>query len=217
MHDLVCELPRILLLRSSPNREPEIPQRDPSAQEEVVVLSLLNAYILPSLANRGGELRDHSLPAPRSRRGGSHLMRRRVLLILATMGLGVLLLGGGVALADTIDGTSGPDDLVGTDKEDVIHGSGGQDYISGLAGPDVLYAGNDTAVGRDGNDRIYGNTGYDMLFGEGGNDTINSAGDREKDVVKCGRGAADTAYVDKIDWVKENCENVFLLVRAGSV
>jgi hypothetical protein len=50
-------------------------------------------------------------------------MRRRALLILATMGLGVLLLGG-VALADTIDGTEGPDDLIGTDKNDVIHGSG---------------------------------------------------------------------------------------------
>jgi hypothetical protein len=51
-------------------------------------------------------------------------MRRRALLTLATMMPGVLLLGGGVALADTINGTSGADDLVGTDKEDVIHASG---------------------------------------------------------------------------------------------
>jgi Ca2+-binding RTX toxin-like protein len=145
-------------------------------------------------------------------------MRRRALLLIASMGLvGVLLLGGGgVALADTIDGTSGADDLVGTDKDDVIHGSGGKDYISGLAAADVLYAGagNDTVVGRDGNDRIYGNTGSDMLFGEEGNDTINSAGDRQRDDVKCGQGDADTAYVDKIDRVKDNCENVFLLVRS---
>ena len=141
-------------------------------------------------------------------------MRRRALLILATMGLGVLLLGG-VALADTIDGTSGPDDLVGTDQADVIHASGGVDYVSGLAGPDLLYAGagNDTMVGRDGNDSIYGNTGSDTLFGNESNDTINSAGDRGKDVVKCGLGDADTAYVDEEDWVKENCENVFLRVR----
>ena len=141
-------------------------------------------------------------------------MRRRALLIMATMGLGVLLLGG-VALANTIDGTSGPDDLIGTDKADVIHGSGGKDYISGLAEADVLYAGagNDTVVGRDGNDRIYGNSGSDTLFGNGGNDTIDSAGDQTRDVVKCGFGDADTAYVDKIDSVKENCENVFLLVR----
>jgi Ca2+-binding RTX toxin-like protein len=143
-------------------------------------------------------------------------MRRRALLIMATMGLGVLLLGG-VALADTIDGTSGPDDLVGTDKDDVIHASGGADYVSGLAAPDLLYAGagNDTVVGRDGNDRIYGNAGSDELFGNHNNDTINSAGDQEKDVVKCGLGKDDTAYVDEIDWVKENCENVYLLVRSG--
>jgi Ca2+-binding RTX toxin-like protein len=134
---------------------------------------------------------------------------------MASMVLGVLLLGG-VALADTIDGTSGADDLVGTDKDDVIHASGGADYLSGLAAPDVLYAGagNDTVVGREGNDRIYGNTGSDELFGEEGNDTIDSAGDGVKDVVKCGQGDADTAYVDKIDWVKKNCENVFLLVRS---
>src|SRR5215204_6251872 len=152
-----------------------------------------------------------------SRRGGSPYMRRRALLIMLSMALGVLLLGGGVALAETIDGTSGPDDLVGTDKADVIHGSGGEDYVSGLAAADVLYAGagNDTVVGREGNDRIYGNAGTDMLFGNQGNDAIY-AGDRVRDVVKCGRGKSDTAYVDKEDWVKENCENVFVRVRAGS-
>jgi Ca2+-binding RTX toxin-like protein len=145
-------------------------------------------------------------------------MRRRALLIMASMGLAVLLLlGGGVALADTIDGTSGADDLVGTDKDDVIHASGGADYVSGLAGPDLLYAGagNDTVVGREGNDHIYGNTGSDTLFGNHSNDTINSAGDGESDAVRCGLGKDDTAYVDKIDRVKENCENVYLLVRTG--
>ena len=146
-------------------------------------------------------------------------MRRRALLIMLSMALGVLLGGGGVALADTIDGTSGPDDLVGTDKADVIHGSGGKDYISGLAAADVLYGGadKDTVVGREGNDRIYGNAGSDMLFGNEGNDTITSFGDRGKDVVKCGQGKKDTAYVDKIDRVKKNCENVFLRVaRSGA-
>jgi Ca2+-binding RTX toxin-like protein len=141
-------------------------------------------------------------------------MRRRALLIMATMMLGVLLVGG-VALADTIDGTTGPDDLVGTDKEDVIHASEGRDYVSGLAAADLLYAGdgNDTVVGRDGNDRIYGNGGSDLLFGNEGNDQINSAGDGGTDVVKCGFGDSDTVYVDKEDRVKKNCEHVFLLVR----
>ena len=144
-------------------------------------------------------------------------MRGRALAIMVSMGLGVLvLLASGVALADTIDGTSGADDLIGTDKDDVIHASGGKDYISGLGGPDVLYAGagNDTVVGREGNDRIYGNTGSDMLLGEEGNDTINSAGDGQRDVVKCGQGDADTAYVDKFDRIKKNCERRFLLVRS---
>jgi hypothetical protein len=31
--------------------------------------------------------------------------------------------------------------------------------------------------------------------------------------VKCGQGDADTAYVDKFDRIKKNCESVFLLVR----
>jgi len=143
-------------------------------------------------------------------------MRGRALLIMVSMGLGVLVLASGVALADTIDGTSGADDLIGTDKDDVIHASGGKDYLSGLGGPDVLYAGagNDTVVGREGNDRIYANMGSDMLFGEEGNDTIDSAGDGQRDVVKCGRGEADTAYVDKFDRIKKNCESVFLLVRS---
>ena len=134
---------------------------------------------------------------------------------MLSMALGVLLLGGGMALADTIDGTSGPDDLVGTDKADVIHASGGKDYLSGLAAADVLYAGagNDTVVGREGNDRIYGNAGSDVLFSNENNDTIYSGGDRGRDVVKCGQGEDDTAYVDKIDQVKNNCEHVFLHVR----
>ena len=178
--------------------------------------------VYTALVSQAGRARRAALRAPflptKRVAQGDLLMRRRALLVIATMGLlgGVLLLGGGVALADTIDGTSGADDLIGTDKDDVIHGSGGKDYISGLGGPDVLYAGagNDTVVGRDGNDRVYGNTGSDMLFGEEGNDTINSAGDRQSDVVKCGQGDADRAYVDRIDRVKDNCENVFLLVRS---
>ena len=143
-------------------------------------------------------------------------MRRRwALLFLATLGLGVMLLGGGgVALADTIDGTSGPDDLVGTDQGDTIHGSGGLDYVSGLAASDLLYggAGNDTVLGREGNDHIYGNPGSDRLFGNLGKDTIYSFGDRGEDVVNCGAGN-DTAFVDEIDRVNKNCETVFLRVR----
>jgi Ca2+-binding RTX toxin-like protein len=140
-------------------------------------------------------------------------MRRRALLILTAMVLGVML-PGGVALAQTIDGTPGPDDLVGTDKDDIIHGSGGIDYVSGLAATDWLYGGadNDTVVGREGNDRIYGNSGFDRLYGNLGKDTI-TAGDAQEDLVNCGEGG-DTAFVDEEDTVYKNCENVF--VERGS-
>jgi serralysin len=140
-------------------------------------------------------------------------MRRRALLILAILGLGVMLLGG-VALADTIEGTNGPDDLVGTDKDDIIGGKGSADYISGLAATDLLYggSGNDTVLGREGNDRVYGNPGSDRLYGNLDTDTINSAADGVRDVVNCGEGG-DTAFVDEEDTVYKNCENVFVRVR----
>ena len=49
-------------------------------------------------------------------------MRRRALFILASMMLGVLLLGG-VALAKEITGTSGSDDLEGTNRPTRFGGS----------------------------------------------------------------------------------------------
>ncbi len=45
------------------------------------------------------------------------MQRRRALLLLASMMLGVLTLGG-VALAKEITGTSGSDDLEGTNRAD---------------------------------------------------------------------------------------------------
>ncbi len=201
-----------LLLRGSLIRETETPESHFVGGDVVPHESVYTAPVSQSGRERNCLL----APCPYVVEGDL-LMRRRVLLIVATLGLGVLLLGG-VALADTVEGTSGPDDLIGTDKDDVIRGSGGADYLSGLAGPDLLYAGagNDTVVGRDGNDRLYGNDGSDKLFGNQSNDTIDSAGDESVDIVKCGLGKADTAYVDKIDRVEDNCENVFLLVRVGS-
>jgi len=48
---VTCKLRRIYLLRSSLHRETEMPKR-PFGGE---VASLLNGYILPSLAKRGGQ------------------------------------------------------------------------------------------------------------------------------------------------------------------
>ncbi len=141
-------------------------------------------------------------------------MRVRSLLILATMALGVMLLGG-VALAvnktcttNLCKGTNGPDRLTGTDAKNQIYGFGGPDYINGKAAADQLYGGRggDTVYGKDGRDYINGGRVSDKLFGGRGNDTI-SAQDGYKDYIDCGPGD-DTANVDAdLDtWV--NCENV---------
>jgi Ca2+-binding RTX toxin-like protein len=140
-------------------------------------------------------------------------MRRRAVLILMTVVLGMLLLASGAALAKTIDGTKDDDDLVGAENEDIIGGKDGADYISGAEGDDELYggAGNDTVVGREGNDRISGDSGSDRLFGNEGTDTMN-AGNGERDLVVCGSGV-DAAYTNPDDETHKTCENVFVSVR----
>jgi Ca2+-binding RTX toxin-like protein len=122
-------------------------------------------------------------------KGRSISMRLRALLILATRLLGVMALSG-AALAATktcsanpCEGTDGPDRLKGNDAKNEIRGLRGPDYIAGKQRADELYGG-------------------------GGNDTTN-AQDSYEDGVNCGLGT-DTAYVDRLERVNEDCENVFV-------
>jgi hypothetical protein len=143
-------------------------------------------------------------------------MRLRALLIMATTLLAVLALGG-AALAATKTcsanpcvGTNGPDRLKGTDAKNEIRALRGPDYIAGKPRADELYGGRGQDEVRAGNGRdcVFGGRGEDQLYGGGGNDTMN-AQDGYKDNVNCGLGA-DTAYVDRLDRVNEDCENVFV-------
>ena len=143
-------------------------------------------------------------------------MRLRALLIVATTLLGVLVLGG-AALAATKTcsanpcvGTNGPDRLNGTDAKNEIRGLRGPDYIAGKQRADELYGGRgqDEVRAGNGRDRVFGGRGRDELYGGGGNDTMN-AQDGYKDNVNCGLGT-DTAYVDRLDRVNEDCENDFV-------
>ena len=142
-------------------------------------------------------------------------MRLRALLILATTLLGVMALSG-AALAATKTcsenpcvGTNGADRLKGTDAKNEIRGLRGADYIAGKPRADELYGnrGQDEVRAGNGRDRVFGGRGRDALYGGGGNDTMN-AQDGYKDNVNCGLGT-DTAYVDKLDRVNVDCENVF--------
>jgi hypothetical protein len=142
-------------------------------------------------------------------------MRIRALLILATTLLGVMALSG-AALAATKTcsanpcvGTNGADRLKGTDAKNEIRGLPGPDYIAGKQRADELYGGRgqDEVRAGNGKDRVFGGRGEDQLYGGGGNDTMN-AQDGYTDNVNCGLGT-DTAYVDRLDRVNEDCENVF--------
>ncbi len=74
-----------------------------------------------------------------------------------------LVVAGGVALAETVNGDDGPNALYGTAQADVIRGYGGKDSIYPGDGADHVYAGR-------------------------GNDLVSSGGDDSGDVVRCGRG-----------------------------
>jgi Ca2+-binding RTX toxin-like protein len=135
---------------------------------------------------------------------------------MATTLLGMLVLSGAVlaatktCLANPCVGTNGPDWLKGTDAKNEIRGHRGADYIAGKPRADDLYGGRgkDEVRAGNGRDRVFGGRGRDRLYGGGGNDTMN-ARDGYKDQVNCGLGT-DTAYVDKLDRVNEDCENVFV-------
>ncbi|MBA2781433.1 MAG: hypothetical protein H0T74_00705 [Rubrobacteraceae bacterium] len=143
-------------------------------------------------------------------------MRLRALLILATTLLGVMAISGAaLAVTKTCSnnpcvGTNGPDRLIGTDAMNEIRGLAGPDYIAGKPRADDLYGnrGQDEVRAGNGRDRVFGGRGRDALYGGGGNDTMN-ARDGYEDNVNCGLGI-DTAYVDKLDRVNEDCENVFV-------
>ncbi|MFQ3680326.1 MAG: hypothetical protein SNJ60_07465, partial [Pseudanabaenaceae cyanobacterium] len=79
-----------------------------------------------------------------------------------------------VAVALTLNGTSGNDVLAGGMANDTIRGGAGNDYITGGDGNDSLFgeSGNDRLYGGRGNDSVVGGTGNDILFGDLGNDTL---------------------------------------------
>jgi Ca2+-binding RTX toxin-like protein len=122
--------------------------------------------------------------------------------------LGVLMLGG-VALAKEVTCTCGSDDLEGTQRADKIWVLKGPDYIAGKGGSDDLYGGRDKAEvrGADGYDYVAGGHGHDQFYGGRKNDWLKAV-DGERDRVNCGYGHDDKAYVDEIDRVNQNCEDV---------
>jgi len=101
--------------------------------------------------------------------------------------------------SSTKTGTANADRLVGTNGNDTLNGLGGNDRLIGGKG-------NDTLLGGNGNDDLDGGPGLDRLLGGAGNDTLH-ARDGQRDVVNCGSGRKDLAFVDRFD-VVTGCEKV---------
>ena len=145
-----------------------------------------------------------------------------VLALAATL---ALVVAGGTALADNMQGDAGGNRLVGTDGRDNISGAGGADDISGKGGQDRLFgdSGNDDVYGGDQGDRLQAGMGQDDLFGQQGNDFVNAIDLQTNDRVDCGPGDDDIAGIDDLffvpdggaDLVAPNCEQSYVGVPGG--
>jgi Ca2+-binding RTX toxin-like protein len=116
------------------------------------------------------------------------------------VGLVLLSLAAGDALAGAELGGRGDDALRGSELDDRLAGFGGEDGIWGLAGDDGL-------SGGGGVDELYGGPGRDTLLGGAGDDFLTTK-DGERDYIDCGPGE-DAASVDMQDLVSCTCETVY--------
>jgi len=138
--------------------------------------------------------------------------------------------GGG---QDRLIGGTGDDTLLGGDRADRLEGGYGADLLIGGAFPQDIYTdvddwlfggpgpddlrggpGQDDLSGDGGNDVIRAGRDADLVFGGPGNDRIFASGDTDgtggqvvRDVVRCGAGRHDIAYIDRADRVS-GCELV---------
>lgn len=125
---------------------------------------------------------------------------RRAGLPVVAVGLLLLSLAAGDALAGAELGGRGDDALRGAGHDDRLAGFGGEDGIWGLGGADGL-------SGGAGGDELYGGPGRDVLYGGAGDDFLE-AKDGGRDYVDCGTGR-DAASVDPEDLVSRSCETVY--------
>jgi Ca2+-binding RTX toxin-like protein len=141
-------------------------------------------------------------------------VKRRVALLLSTVGLAVFLAAGaayaldiqcqpgsnsvgneclGTDARDTMDGTEGNDDIRGLGDNDVVRGLGG---IDALEGDDQ-----EVSLSRQGDDEVLGGTGGDDLIGRDGSDLLS--GGRGADSIDA-LEASSNGGVDTVNGGKGN-------------
>ena len=133
--------------------------------------------------------------------------------MVLVVGVLLLALGAGVALAALRIGNDGPNNLYGTFGDGV-----GQDTLLGYAGNDLLEdrSAADGLVGADGADRLYGQKGNDTLDGGAGRDVIYTgegfdlvyARDGESDYINCNGEGNYRVFFDRgVDRI-EGCPGI---------
>jgi Ca2+-binding RTX toxin-like protein len=134
------------------------------------------------------------------------MMMRKTVLLLAATALGVLVLAGGVALADNFTcntdpclGTNENDSIEGTNDAETIRALGGNDFVTAWRGKDLVYGGDgrDELDGHNGNDTIYGGPGADILYGASHSDTVY--GGRGPDRIKADLYDSEPIGVHPVD------------------
>ena len=114
----------------------------------------------------------------------------------------LLTLGGGVAIAELVEGNGQDNELRGTKERDTIRAFGGDDTVRGLRSADEIRGapGRDDLFGNRGGDTIWAGKGSDEVRAGRGDDVIHAEGDNRPgstntDFIDCGPGY-DTVYVD---------------------
>lgn len=119
---------------------------------------------------------------------------KKTVLLLASLAVAVLL-ASGVALAATVNGSSGDDTLYGTQNKDNINPFGGRDIVYALSGADSVRHSydNDYILGGRGDDTLRGGFDNDHIWGGPGRDLIDCAYVASRD-----KGEAwDVAYANR--------------------
>ena len=116
---------------------------------------------------------------------------------------------GGKGNDPTLHGDTGFDRSL--DGDDEVHGGPGDDSLSGAGRDDVLRGG-PGADRLDAREDLFAGDppipGTDTVTGGTANDNVQ-AGDAAVDIINCGPGKADEAFIDEgMDTVR-NCERVF--------
>lgn len=121
----------------------------------------------------------------------------------------------GTAVANFLQGNSGPDEIYGGAGNDTLQGLNGNDILVGDDGDDLLLGqqGADTLDGGDGDDEMYAHAGRDVLIGGPGQDILQGNEDDDtiynadgfRDRVFCGDGI-DDAEPDPLDNFLDVCE-----------